>query len=68
MDIFIGSRYYYAFMAIMAFPYEWVSLFDLEKLLKAQNAMSGDAPNMFTKCTLATDPVKRIPHFMLTRF
>jgi len=35
-------------MAIMAFPYKWVTLFELKKLLKAQNAMSADAPNMST--------------------
>ena len=68
MDIFIGSSNYYPIMAIMAFLYKWVSLFDLKKLLKAQNAMSGDAPNMSTKCTLTTDSIKRIAHYLLTRF
>jgi len=68
MDIFIGSSNYYPFMAIMALPYKWVSLFDLKKLLKAQNAMSGDAPNMSTKCKLTTDSIERIPHYRLTRF
>jgi hypothetical protein len=28
MDIFIGSRNYYPIMAIMAFPYKWVCLFE----------------------------------------
>jgi hypothetical protein len=35
MDIFVGSRDYYAIMAIMAFPYEWLALFNIKKLLKA---------------------------------
>jgi hypothetical protein len=68
MNIFVGSRDYYTIVAIMAFPYKWLSLFDLKILLKAQNAMSGDTPNMATKCTLATDSIKRIPHYLLTGF
>lgn len=68
MNIFVGSRDYYAIVAIMVFPYEWVALFDIKKLLKAYNSMSGDAPNMSTKCTLTTDSIKRVPHYLLTRF
>ena len=68
MDIFIGSSNYTPIMASMAFPYKWVCLFDLKKLLKAQNAMSGDAPNMSTKWPLTTDSIERIPHYRLTRF
>jgi hypothetical protein len=40
MDIFIGSRNYDPIMASMAFPYKWVWLFDLKKLLKVQNAIA----------------------------
>jgi hypothetical protein len=32
MNIFVDSRDYYATLAIMAFPYEWVALFDIKKL------------------------------------
>jgi hypothetical protein len=35
MDIFIASRDYYPIMAIVAFPYKWVPLFDFKKPLKA---------------------------------
>jgi hypothetical protein len=35
MNIFVGSRDYSAIRAIQASPYEWVSLFDIKKLLKA---------------------------------
>jgi hypothetical protein len=68
MDVFIGTKDYGTFVAIMALPYKWVSLFDFEKLLKTQDAMFGDTPNMATKCTLAKNSIKRIPHYLLTRF
>ena len=68
MAVFIGFRDYGILMAIMALPYKWVSLFDFEKFLKAQDAMFGDTPNMATKYTLATNSIKRISHYLLTRF
>jgi hypothetical protein len=40
----------------MTFPNEWLSLFDGEKPLKAQNTTSWNTPYVNTKCTLAADP------------
>ena len=62
MDVLIGARDNHTFMAIMALPDEWLSLFDVEKLLKAQNTPSWDTPRMTTKCALAADAFKKIEH------
>jgi len=55
MNIFIGSGDNHSFMAIMAFPNERLSFFDVKELLKAQNTTSRNTPYMATKCALATD-------------
>jgi hypothetical protein len=62
MNIFIGSRDNDTFMAIMALPNEWLSLFGVKKPLKAQNTTSWNTPCVTTKCTLAADAFKRVPH------
>ena len=62
MNILIGTRDDNAFMAIMAFPNKGLAFFDFEKPLKAQNTSSWNSPCMSTKCALATDSFKRVPH------
>jgi len=62
MNVLIGSGDNYSFVAIMTFPNEWLSLFDGEKPLKAQNTASWNTPYVTTKCTLAVDPFEWYPH------
>jgi hypothetical protein len=62
MNVLIGSGDNYSFVAIMTFPNEWLSLFDGEKPLKAQNTTSWNTPYVTTKCTLAADPFEWYPH------
>jgi len=62
MNVLIGFRDNYTFMAIMALPEKDLSLFDFEKAFKAQNATSWNTPRVTTKCTLAADPFESYPH------
>ena len=62
MNALISTRDDHPFMAIMAFPDKWLSLFDVEKLFKAQDATSWDTPRFITKGALAADSFKRIEH------
>jgi len=77
MNVLIGCRDNHSFppaspererwragMAIMALPNEWLSLFDVKKSLKAQNTPSRNTPRVTTKCTLAADVFKRVPHYI----
>jgi hypothetical protein len=40
MNVLISTRDNHPFVAIMAFPDKWLSLFDVEKLFKAQDTTS----------------------------
>ena len=57
MKVLINTWDYHSFMAIMAFPDKWLSLFDVEKLFKAQNTTSwpparrGYARFYYKRCT-----------------
>jgi len=62
MNVLISTRDNHPFVAIMAFPDKWLSLFDVEKLFKAQDTTSGDTPCFITKGALATDSFKRVEH------
>jgi hypothetical protein len=50
------------FVAIMAFPDQWLSLFDVANLFKAQDTTSWDTPCLITIGALATDTFKRVEH------
>ena len=62
MNILINTRDNHPFMAIMAFPDKWLSLFDVEKLFKAQNTTPWNTPGFITKGALAADWFKRVVH------
>lgn len=62
MNVLISTRDDHPFVAIMAFPDKWLSLFDVEKLFKAQDTTSGDTPCFITKGALATDSFKGVEH------
>ena len=62
MNVDIDARDNHPFVAIMAFPDKWLSLFDVEKLFKAQDTTSWDTPCLITKGALATDTFKRVEH------
>ena len=62
MNVLISTWDNHPFVAIMAFPDKWLSLFDVEKLFKAQNTTSWDTPSFITKGALATDSFKRVEH------
>ena len=62
MNALISTRDDHPFVAIMAFPDKWLSLFDVEKLFKAQDTASWDTPCLITKGALATDTFKRVEH------
>ncbi len=62
MNVLIGSRDNDPFVAIMALPNEWLCFFYAKKPLKAQNTTSWNTPRVTTKCTLAVDAFKRVPH------
>ena len=62
MNVDIDARDNYPFVAIMAFPNKRLSFFDVEKLLKAQNTVSWNTPEMTAKCALASDAFKRVVH------
>jgi len=55
INVDIWSRDNHPLMTIMAFPDKWLSLFDTEDLLEAQNPASWDTPCVTTKCTLTAD-------------
>lgn len=62
MNVDIDARDNHPFVAIMAFPNERLSFFDVEKLLKTQNTLSWNTPEMTAKCALASDAFKRVAH------
>jgi hypothetical protein len=62
MNVDIDDRDNHPFVAIMAFPNERLSFFDVEKLLKAQNTVSCNTPDMTAQCALASDAFKKIAH------
>lgn len=62
MNVLIGPRDKHSLMAIMAFPNERLSLFDVENPLETQNSTWWDTPHMTTKCTLTADAFKGAPH------
>ena len=62
MNVDIDARDNHPFVAIMAFPDKWLSLFDVEKRFKAQDTVSWDTPCFITKAALATDSFKRVEH------
>ena len=62
MNVFISIRDNHPLVAIMALPDKWLSLFDVEKLFKAQDTTSWDTPCLITKGALATDSFKRVEH------
>ena len=63
MNVLIGARDNHSLMAIMAFPNERLSLFDVENPLEAQDSAWWDTPDMTTKCTLTADAFKGAPHW-----
>ncbi len=64
MNVDIDARDNHPFVAIMALPNppEADPFFDVEKLLKAQNTVSWNTPEMTAKCALASDAFKRVVH------
>jgi hypothetical protein len=60
MNVDIDARDNHPFVAIMALPTERVSCFDVEKLLKAQNTVSYNTPDMTAQCALASEAFKKI--------
>ena len=62
MNAHISTRDDHPFVAIMAFPDKWLSVFDVEKLFKAQDTVSWDTPCFITKAALATDSFKGVEH------
>jgi len=62
MNVDIDARDNHPFVAIMALPNERLSFFDVEKLLKAQNTVSWNTPEMTAKCALASDAFKKVAH------
>jgi hypothetical protein len=54
MNALISTRDDHPFVAIMAFPDKWLSLFDVEKLFKAQKTTSWNTPGFITKGALAS--------------
>ncbi len=62
MNVDIDARDNHPFVAIMAFPNKRLSFFDIEKLLKAQNTVSWNTPEMTAKCALASDAFKKVAH------
>ena len=62
MNVYVSIGDNHPFVAIMAFPDKGLSLFDVEKLFKAQDTLSWDTPRFITKAALATDSFKKVEH------
>jgi len=54
MNVYISTGDNHPFVAIMALPDKWLSLFDVEKFFKAQDTVSWDTPCFITKAALAS--------------